>query len=156
MALGLAVGYVVGEIRRRLDDPQTEITITLATGYAAFLPAEQLDLSGVLAAVTAGLYLGWRAPALSSPTIRLQATAVWDTLIFLLNATLFILIGLQLPIVVEGMRARRWPHRLGRGRSRLTVIGARFAWLFTTPYVVRALDRRPPSSSGGSAPAAGS
>jgi CPA1 family monovalent cation:H+ antiporter len=140
----LAVGYVIGKIRHRLDDPPTEITISLVTGYIAFLPAEQLHLSGVLAVVTAGLYLGWQAPELSSPSTRLQAFAVWDIVTFLLNATLFVLIGLQLPFVTEAIT----------GRSTLqlvvdsvvvtaVVIGTRFAWTFTTPYLVRLIDRRP-------------
>ena len=97
---------MVAEIRRRLDDPPTEITISLFTGYAAFLPADELGLSGVLAAVTAGIYLGWRAPELASPETRLQSFAVWEILIFLLNATLFILIGLQLPVIVDGLDGR--------------------------------------------------
>ena len=62
IAIGLVVGFVVAEIRRRLDDAPTEITISLLTAYAAFIPADELGLSGVLAAVTAGIYLGWRAP----------------------------------------------------------------------------------------------
>ncbi|HEX2358399.1 MAG TPA: cation:proton antiporter, partial [Solirubrobacterales bacterium] len=67
IAIGLAVGYVVAEIRRRLNDTNTELTISLFTAYAAFIPADELGLSGVLASVTAGLYLGWRAPYISSP-----------------------------------------------------------------------------------------
>ncbi|MGH8975959.1 MAG: cation:proton antiporter, partial [Acidimicrobiia bacterium] len=103
IAVGLAVGWLIGEVRRRLDDPPTEITITLFTGYAAFLPAEHLHLSGVLAVVAAGLYLGWRAPQLASPSTRLQAFAVWEVLTFLLNATLFILVGLQLPVILDDL-----------------------------------------------------
>src|ERR687897_692367 len=72
VAIGLAVGFVITEIRRRLDDIPTEITIPLFTGYAAFLPADELGLSGVLAAVTAGIYLGWRASELISPATRMQ------------------------------------------------------------------------------------
>jgi NhaP-type Na+/H+ or K+/H+ antiporter len=64
---------VIAQIRRRLEDPVTEITISLLTAYAAFIPAEELGLSGVLAAVSCGLYLGWRAPQLISPQTRLQA-----------------------------------------------------------------------------------
>jgi monovalent cation/hydrogen antiporter len=140
----LAVGYVIGEIRRRLDDPPTEITISLITGYAAFLPAEQLHLSGVLSVVTAGLYLGWRAPELASPSTRLQASAVWDALTFLLNATLFVLIGLQLPVVVEDLTGESPAQLVGYAALvSAVVIGARFAWVFTTPYILRALDRRP-------------
>jgi CPA1 family monovalent cation:H+ antiporter len=144
VALGLAVGYVVGEIRRRLDDPLTEITISLLTGYLAFLPAEHLGLSGVLAVVAAGVYLGWRAPELASPPTRLQSFAVWDVATFLLNATLFVLIGLQLPVVVDGLSGQPLPELVGYAALVCaTVIGARFVWLFTTPYIVRALDRRP-------------
>jgi Na+/H+ antiporter len=143
-AVGLAVGNVIGEIRRRLDDPPTEITITLITGYVAFLPAEQLHLSGVLAVVAAGLYLGWRAPELASPPTRLQAFAVWEVLTFLLNATLFVLVGLQLPVVVDGLTGRSVPELAGYAALvSATVIVARFAWLFTTPYLLRAVDRRP-------------
>jgi len=144
VALGLAVGYVIGEIRRRLDDSPTEITISLITGYVAFLPAEQLHLSPVLAVVAAGLYLGWRAPELASPPTRLQAFAVWEVLTFLLNATLFVLIGLQLPVVVDGLTGRPLAELVGDAALvSAVVIGARFAWLFTTPYLLRALDRRP-------------
>lgn len=143
-ALGLAVGYVVGQVRLRLDDPPTEITLTLITGYVAFLPAEQLHLSGVLAVVAAGLYLGWRSPELASPPTRLQAFAVWDVLTFLLNATLFVLIGLQLPVVVDGLTGRSVAELVGDALLvSATVIAARFAWLFTTPYLLRAVDRRP-------------
>jgi monovalent cation/hydrogen antiporter len=144
VAVGLAVGYVIAEIRRRLDDPPTEITLTLATGYAAFLPAEKLDVSAVLAVVAAGLYIGWRAPELASPPTRLQAFALWDVLLFLLNATLFVLIGLQLPVVVEGLTDRPLPTLVSDAALvSATVIVARFAWAFTTPYIVRAIDRRP-------------
>jgi CPA1 family monovalent cation:H+ antiporter len=144
VGLGLAVGYVVSEIRRRLDDPPTEITISLITGYIAFLPAEQLDLSGVLAVVTAGLYLGWRAPELSSPSTRLQAFAVWDVATFLLNATLFVLIGLQLPFVTDAITSRSLAQLIADSALVIAVvIGARFAWVFTTPYVLRLIDRRP-------------
>jgi monovalent cation/hydrogen antiporter len=144
VALGLATGYVIAEIRRRLDDPPTEITIALLTGYIAFLPAEELHLSAVLAVVTAGLYLGWRSPELSSPPTRLQAFAVWDVVTFLLNATLFVLIGLQLPVVVDALSGES-PGELAVYVAIVcgAVIGARFVWLFTVPYLVRALDRRP-------------
>jgi Na+/H+ antiporter len=142
-AIGLAVGYVVTEIRRRLDDTTTEITISLLTGYAAFLPANELGLSGVLAAVTAGLYLGWKAPEISTPEMRLQGAAVWEVLIFLLNATLFILVGLQLPVIVDGLTD--WTAAQVLGYSAMVcaaVIATRFVWLFTTPYLIRLLDRR--------------
>jgi Na+/H+ antiporter len=144
VAVGLAVGWLIGAIRRRLDDAPTEITITLFTGYAAFLPAEHLHLSGVLATVAAGIYLGWRAPQLTSARTRLQAFAVWEILTFLLNATLFILIGLQLPVVLDSLDGQSPGELIGYAALvSMTVIGARFLWLFSMPYFIRALDRRP-------------
>jgi monovalent cation/hydrogen antiporter len=144
IAVGLAVGYLVAEIRKRLDDTPTELTISLLTAYAAFIPADALELSGVLAAVTSGVYLGWRAPELASPDTRLQGFAIWSILTFLLNATLFILIGLQLPVVVEGLEGSTTGEVLGYSALVCAVvIGVRFAWMFTAPYVVRLLDRRP-------------
>jgi Na+/H+ antiporter len=144
VAVGVAVGWVVAQLRRRLDDAPTEITISLATGYLAFLPAEHLHVSGVLAVVSAGLYMGWRSPELTSPSTRLQAFAVWEVLTFLLNATLFVLIGLQLPVVVDGLTGRTPLELAGDAALVLVVVvGVRFAWLFTVPYVIRAIDRRP-------------
>jgi monovalent cation/hydrogen antiporter len=144
VAVGLAVGFVVAEIRRRLDDIPTELTISLLTAYAAFVPAEELGLSGVLAAVTSGIYLGWHAPELASAQMRLQGFAVWEILTFLLNATLFILIGLQLPVIVDGLEGRGAGEIVGYAALVCaTVIGVRFAWMFTVPYVIRAIDRRP-------------
>jgi monovalent cation/hydrogen antiporter len=143
IAIGLAVGFVVGEIRRRLEDAPTEITISLLTPYAAFVPADELGLSGVLAAVSAGVYLGWRAPELISAETRLQATAVWEILTFLLNATLFILIGLQLPVILDGLDAYTTGELVGYSALVCaTVIATRFLFAFTMPYVVRAVDRR--------------
>jgi Na+/H+ antiporter len=144
VVVGLAVAFVVAEIRRRLDDPPVEITISLFTGYAAFFPADELGLSGVLAAVSAGIYLGWRAPEISSPAQRLQGSAFWEMLVFLLNATLFVLIGLQLPLVLDAVSTRSAIELVAYAvLVNAVVIGVRFAWVFTTPYVIRALDRRP-------------
>jgi CPA1 family monovalent cation:H+ antiporter len=144
IAIGLAVGWAVGEIRRRLDDTTTELTISLLTAYAAFIPADELGLSGVLAAVSAGIYLGWRSHEIASPNTRLQAFAVWETLVFLLNATLFILIGLQLPVITQGLGGRSAGELIGwAALVCAAVVATRFAWMFTVPYLVRALDRRP-------------
>lgn len=144
IAIGLAVGFVVAEIRRRLDDTPTELTIALLTAYAAFIPADELGASGVLAAVTSGIYLGWRAPELASPETRLQGFAVFQILVFLLNATLFILIGMQLPVIDDALQGRSARELLGYAALVCgAVIGLRFLWMFTMPYVIRALDRRP-------------
>jgi monovalent cation/hydrogen antiporter len=144
IAIGLVVGFVVGEIRRRLDDTPTELTISLLTAYAAFIPADELGLSGVLASVTTGIYLGWIAPEIASPQTRLQGFAVWEILVFLLNATLFILIGLQLPVIADGLDAYSTGELVGYSALVCAaVIATRFAFMFTVPYLIRALDRRP-------------
>lgn len=106
VAIGLVVGWLVAEARRRLDDPQIEIVLSLVTGYAAYLPAEWVEASGVLAAVTAGLFVGWRAPELASPATRLLGFSFWEVLTYLLNALLFILVGLQLHPILSGVTER--------------------------------------------------
>ena len=103
IAIGLGIGYIVAELRKRLDDPTTEISISLATAYLAYLPAAAVGASGVLAAVTTGVYLGWRSPELITPSTRLQLFSVWEIVQFVLNAVLFILVGLQLPSVMDGI-----------------------------------------------------
>jgi monovalent cation/hydrogen antiporter len=144
IAIGLAVGYVVAEIRRRIDDPTTSVTISLFTAYGAFIPADQVGVSGVLAVVACGVYLGWRAPEIASPESRMEGFALWSILTFLLNATLFILVGLQLPVVVDGLTGVPAGKVIGYAAIVCAaVIGMRFVWGFTVPYVIRALDRRP-------------
>ena len=134
---------MISEIRRRLDDVPVEITISLLTGYAAYLPAEALHVSGVLAAVTAGIVLGWRAPRISTARMRIQGFAVWETLVFLLNALLFVLIGLQLPWILDGLSGRPAGELLLWAVAvSAAVILTRLVWAHTTVFVVRALDRR--------------
>lgn len=143
VAIGLAVGWVISEIRRRLDDVLVEITISLLTGYAAYVPAEALHVSGVLAAVTAGVVLGWRAPRISSARMRIQGYAVWETLVFLLNALLFVLIGLQLPTILDGLSSRPAGELLLWAVAvSAAVILTRMVWAHTVVFLVRALDRR--------------
>jgi monovalent cation/hydrogen antiporter len=142
--IGLAVGWVISEIRRRIDDVPVEITISLLSGYAGYLPAEAVDASGVLAAVTVGIVLGWRAPRISTARMRLQGYAVWDTLVFLLNALLFVLIGLQLPLILDDLSGESMLTLLGYAAAvSLTVIVTRIAWIHAATFAIRALDRRP-------------
>lgn len=146
LAIGLLAGYLIAAIRRRTEDPTTEITISLFSGYAAFLPAEQIGASGVLAAVTCGIYLGWRAPELITPTVRLQSLSVWEILVFLLNATLFILIGLQLPVIVDGLKSSGISAGEAIADGALVtalVVATRLAWSFGVTGIIRTLDRRP-------------
>ncbi len=144
IAIGLAVGWVIGEIRKRVNDINTELTISLFSAYGAFIPADQLGVSGVLAVVACGAYLGFRAPEIASPESRMLAYGMWSVITFLLNATLFILIGLQLPVIVDGLSGLPAGEVLGYAAAVcLTVIAVRFAWNFTITVLIRAIDRRP-------------
>ena len=149
VAIGLLAGYVIATVRRKIEDPLVEITISLFTGYAAYLPAEELNTlgipaSGVLAAVTAGIYLGWVSPRLTSPGTRLQAYSLWEILTFMLNSLLFILIGLQLPAILEGISEDYSPATLALYAAAvcLAVIVARFVWIFPATYLPRKVSRR--------------
>jgi monovalent cation/hydrogen antiporter len=144
IAIGVAVGWVIGEVRRRVTDVNTEVTISLFSAYGAFIPASQLGVSGVLAVVGCGVYLGFRAPEISSPESRMQADALWSAITFLLNAALFILIGLQLPVIVDGLRGRPAGEVIEYAAIVCaTVIVVRFVWNFVVTMLIRALDRRP-------------
>ena len=142
--IGLAVGYVIAEVRRRLDDPLIENTISLLSGYAAYVPAERLGTSGILAAVTVGVYVGIRAPGIVSPATRLQGSMLWEVLVFLLNAMLFVLIGLQLPVIVDGLGDYATGTLVGWGLLVAgVVILTRLVWQNVIVFLIRAIDRRP-------------
>ena len=144
VAIGLAVGWVVAEIRKRTTDTQVSVTLSLLTGYAAFVPADAVGASGILATVTAGIYMGIRGPKILPARTRLQGYFVWDILDFIINAILFVLIGLQLRAVVDGLSGYS-ASTLGGYALAVTgvVVGTRLVWLFTVPYLIRAIDRRP-------------
>jgi CPA1 family monovalent cation:H+ antiporter len=143
VAVGLLVGWLVAEVRRRLDDPVVEIVVSVVTGYAAYLPAELLGVSGVLAAVTAGLFVGWRAPQLASAAARLLGFSFWEVLVYLANAVLFILVGLQLYPILNDLGGTSVAALIGQAALVSTVVVAvRIAFEFSVPYVVRMLDRR--------------
>lgn len=96
VAFGLVVGWIVAQVHKRLDDFLIETVITVITAYIAYISAEHLGVSGVLATVTAGGFLGWRNPRLLSPLTRLRSRSVWSVLLFLFNSLVFSLIGLEL------------------------------------------------------------
>ncbi len=101
IGVGLAVGYVVRQVRRRVDDTPTEVAIALLSGYLAYLPAAAIGVSGVLAAVTIGVYMGWYTPQLTTVETRLSGNAFWEILVFLVNALLFALVGFQLHLIAS-------------------------------------------------------
>jgi monovalent cation/hydrogen antiporter len=145
LAVGLAAGWLIRQVRARMDDPPTEITISLLSGYVGYLPAEELGFSGVVAAVATGLYMGWHTPQLTTPVLRLQTQAVWEILTFLLNALLFLLVGLQLPGILDDLSGHSAGELVLWGvLISAVVIAVRLAWVFIVPIVVRLIDHREP------------
>jgi CPA1 family monovalent cation:H+ antiporter len=135
VAVGLAAGWVSVEVRRRIDDPRIEISISLLTAYLAYIPADRIGASGVLAAVAAGLYTGSRTGLMFSPTSRLRTLGFWDALTFLLESVLFLLIGLQLPHIIRDLSVGR-PLEYAAAVL-ITLIVVRMAWMFSIPLLVR-------------------
>ncbi|MDX6503540.1 MAG: monovalent cation/hydrogen antiporter [Gaiellaceae bacterium] len=140
LGVGLVVGYLVRMVRKRIDNPPAEVTLALLTGYLAYLPAELLGASAVLAAVTAGVYLGWHTPELTTPESRLTNDAVWRILQFVLNAILFVFVGLQLPAIVDALGNRSWPALLGDATLISgAVVLTRIIWMYPATYAPRFL-----------------
>ena len=136
IAVGLGVGFVVRHVRRKINDPALAITLSLMSGYFAYLPAIAIGVSGVLAAVTIGIYMGWYTPELTTWQTRLQGVAVWEITFFILNALLFALIGLQLPVIVDALSGYSPARLVGYAAVvSLAVIGARFLWVIPGTYL---------------------
>jgi Na+/H+ antiporter len=131
IAVGLLTAWIVESIERRIDDGPIEIALSILVPYAAYLSAEAVHASGVLAVVACGLYLSRRSSGFFSPGVRLQAFAVWDALDFILNGFVFVLIGLQLPVVLTEIRGYNAGTLLLYGAlfSGL-LIALRVAWVF--------------------------
>jgi Na+/H+ antiporter len=144
IAVGLLVAAVAVQVRRRLHDVRMENLLSVLTPFVAYLPAELLHVSGVVAVVTAGLTLSQVGPRVIGARTRVQARAFWGLTSFLLNGALFVLVGLQLHDLVAGRsRASLTAGAVATLVISAVVIGTRLIWINTVPYVIRALDRRP-------------
>ncbi len=143
IAFGLLVGVVMRWVHRHLDDPPVQITISLLTPFLAYLPAERLHVSGVLATVAAGIFLGWHSPLIVSARYRLQASAFWEMVVFLLNGFVFITIGLQLPGILRALHAA---SLLSLIRDAILVSGAvilvRITWVVPATYLPRLFSKK--------------
>jgi Na+/H+ antiporter len=143
VGIGLVAGFLIAALRRRLDNPPVEVTIALMTGYLAFIPANAADASGVLAVVTAGIYLGWRTPELTSVQTRLQGLAVWEILVFVLNALLFALVGLQLSHILDSLTGHSAGTLIWYGLLiTAAVAGTRLMWAPVFLYLPKLLSPR--------------
>jgi len=141
--IGLIIGWISTNVHSRLDDPPVQITISLLTPFAAYLPADHLGLSGVLAVVVAGIYIGWRSPETINARMRLRAWPFWEMVVFLLNGLIFILIGLQLPEVMKNLAGESRLTLMWHGAViSLAVIVVRILWVFPATYLPRFLSRK--------------
>ena len=138
IAVGLAVGWVVRQVRRRIDDPPVEVTIAVLSGYLAYLPSAALGVSGVLAAVTIGVYMGWHTPELTTERTRLSGDAFWEILVFVVNALVFVLVGLQLGQIVDALAGISSLRLAGyAGLVCGTVLAVRLVWVPVFTYLPR-------------------
>ncbi|MFZ1030534.1 MAG: cation:proton antiporter, partial [Candidatus Acidiferrales bacterium] len=129
--IGLALAILVSWVIGRIEDAPIEITITIITPYVVYLTAESLHSSGVLATVACGMYLGHRSSLFFSTRARLQGDAVWETLSFVLNGIVFILIGLQLPYILAEIRTITFSRLLVTGLLfSCVVILLRMVWVY--------------------------
>ncbi len=141
--IGLVLGRLIAALRRRLDDPLLENALSLLTPFAAFLPAEAVHASGVLAVVVVGLYVGRRSPTLLSSSTRLQRQALWSMITFLLESLVFALIGLQLPAILDGLAGQSVAGlATTAGAVTAAVVLTRFLWMFPAAHLPPLLGRR--------------
>jgi Na+/H+ antiporter len=142
--LGLILGRILLPLWARVRDPSIFIALSLLTAYAVYILAEEvLHLSGILAVVSYGLYRGWQDPWLfPDASTRMQNISFWEVLIFLLEALLFVLIGQQLPSILEGLGEYSTAQVLLYAALVYGVLaGTRFVWFFTTPSLHPIFDR---------------
>jgi len=144
IAIGLAVGFGVGFLRRFLHDKHLENALSVVTPFLAYLPAEAVGVSGVVAVVACGLLMSQSGPKVISAHSRVQGHGFWEVATYLLNASLFVLLGLEFHSVLANLGGRD----LGRTAALsalviVAVIVMRIVWTNTVPYVIRIVDRRP-------------
>jgi len=143
IAAGMLVGALIDWFERQISDTALQLMVSVATPYFAYLLGESLRSSGVLATVACGLYLGRTRSESLTTEARLDARALWNTIDFILNSLVFIVVGLQLPAVLDGMRPLRWPILIGgAGFICAVVIGLRMLWIFPSSRISFFVRRR--------------
>ena len=136
IGIGLVIGWIVTWIEQRIDDAPIEIALSILVPYAAYFAADKAHASGVLAVVVCGLYLSRKSSRFFSPGVRLRAWSVWESITFILNGLVFVLIGLQLPNVLAGIQGYHWSTLFLYGALfSALVIGLRMIWVFPGAYL---------------------
>jgi CPA1 family monovalent cation:H+ antiporter len=139
---GLIVGWVMLRLRRWVDDPRLEIMLSVLTPFVAYWPPEHLGGSGVLATVTAGLYISWNGLRLISADTRLQGIFFWDFFIYLTGGMVFLITGLQARALTVGLKSySKADLTVAALIICLVVIVARFVWVYPATYLPRWLSR---------------
>ena len=141
---GGLVGLLSWQLRRRMDDPMLEGIAMLVTPFAAFLLADSIDASGVLAVVSCGLFMSQVTPRITGAATRQIVIPFWALSTTVLSSALFVLVGLSAQSAFRGLTSTSLLHALVDTLVvTAVVIGVRWVWTYTTPYVIRLLDRRP-------------
>src|SRR5437879_10571791 len=135
---GIAVGWLMLRLRRWVRDPRIEITLSILTPFVAYWPPQHLGGSGVLATVTAGLYISWNGLRLISPATRLQGIFFWYLIIYLIEGIVFLITGLQARTLIAGIRGYSIAElALSAAVVCVVVIAARFVWIYQDSYISR-------------------
>lgn len=135
---GLFVGWAGLWLRRWARDTRVEMVFSLLTPFAAFWVPEALGGSGVLATVTAGLFVSWNGPRYISPSTRLQGFFVWDLSVYLVESMIFLLTGLQARVVADTLDLSQWGYlALVCLSVCMVLVGVRFLWVFAATYAPR-------------------
>ncbi len=144
VAIGLAAGGLVVGVLYVIRDPMLDVLVTLLAGYVAYIPAQHFGCSGVLATVTSGLFAARYTPASLEPSARVLSRGMWPVLIFILNTTIFIFVGLQLRAIVSNLHGTPWPTLLFWAASvSALVIAIRVVWVMGISYPLDRLGRAP-------------
>jgi CPA1 family monovalent cation:H+ antiporter len=135
VGIGLMVGIIVHAVLRRIEDAPVEITVSLVTPYIAYLAAESVHCSGVLATLACGIYIGRRSSGFFSLRARMEGSAVWNTLDFILNALVFLVLGLQLPTILAEIRGQSLTHLIAAGAAFSGIVVAlRMLWVLPSAW----------------------
>src|SRR5438067_8830552 len=135
---GIGVGWLMLRLRRWVRDPPIELTLAVITPFLAYWPPQHLGGSGVLATVTAGLYISWNGLRLISAATRLQGIFFWDFLLYLIEGMVFLLTGLQARTLIERIGSYSAGELVGSAALvTAVVIVTRFVWVFPATYLPR-------------------
>ena len=142
VGVGLIIGAVVAWFEKWVDDGPVEIALSIIVAYGAYLAGEAVHASGIISVVVCGLFLSRKSATFFSPQVRLQASSVWDALEFLLNGLVFLLMGLQLPLILADIRGYSHARMLLYGAAFSAVlIALRLLWMYPAALITYKIRR---------------